>query len=71
MHCSMLLSSRRWVSALSGSVRGRISDFRDAHNKRLRQPPKPRANIILRYAPILASALRSLFAVDGVAKPLE
>jgi hypothetical protein len=29
MHWLMLLSSRRWVSALSGSVRGRIGEFRD------------------------------------------
>jgi hypothetical protein len=31
MHCLLLLYSRRWVSALSGSVRGRIDAFRDAH----------------------------------------
>jgi hypothetical protein len=31
MHCLMLLSSQRWFCALSGSVRGRISEFRDAH----------------------------------------
>ena len=30
MHCLMLLSSRRWVFALSASVRGRVSEFRDA-----------------------------------------
>jgi hypothetical protein len=30
MHWLMLLSSRRWVSALSGSARGRISGFREA-----------------------------------------
>jgi hypothetical protein len=38
---------------------------------RLRQPTKPRANIILRCVPILASTLLSLFAVDSVAKPLK
>jgi hypothetical protein len=27
MHCLLLLSSRRWVSALSGSVRGRTSEL--------------------------------------------
>jgi hypothetical protein len=27
MHCLMLLSSRRWLCALSGSVRGRISEL--------------------------------------------
>jgi len=27
MHCLMLLSSRRWVSALSGSVHGLISEL--------------------------------------------
>jgi hypothetical protein len=27
MHCLMLLSSRCWVCALSGSVRGRISEL--------------------------------------------
>jgi hypothetical protein len=37
----------------------------------LRQPTKPRANIIPRYAPILASTVFSFFAVDGVAKTLE
>jgi hypothetical protein len=30
MQSLLLLSSRRWVCALSGSVRGRISEFRDA-----------------------------------------
>jgi hypothetical protein len=34
----------------------------------LPQPTKPRPNIILRYAPIFASTLLRLFAVDGVAK---
>jgi hypothetical protein len=38
---------------------------------RLRQPLKPRVNIIPRYAPILASSLLSFFAVDRVAKPLK
>ena len=27
MYCLMLLSSRRWVCALSGSVRGRIGEL--------------------------------------------
>jgi len=27
MHCLMLLSSRRWLFALPGSVRGRISEL--------------------------------------------
>jgi hypothetical protein len=31
MHCLMLLSSQRWFCALSGSARGRTSEFRDAH----------------------------------------
>ena len=35
------------------------------------QPTKPRANIINRYAPILASTFLSFFAVDCVAKPLK
>ena len=30
MHWLMLLSSRRWVSAFSGSASGRIGEFRDA-----------------------------------------
>jgi hypothetical protein len=30
MHWLMLLSSRRWVSALSGSASGRIGEFREA-----------------------------------------
>jgi hypothetical protein len=71
MHWLMLLSSRRCVCALSGSVRGRISEFRNAPSKRLRQPTKPRAHVIPRYAPILASTLRSLFTIDGIAKPLK
>ncbi len=29
----MLPSSRRWDFALSGLVRGRISEFREAHSK--------------------------------------
>jgi hypothetical protein len=33
MHWLMLLSSRRWVSALSGSVHGRIGEFSDAHKE--------------------------------------
>jgi hypothetical protein len=37
----------------------------------LPQPTKPRANIIPRYAPILASTLLSIFAVDGVAKSFQ
>jgi hypothetical protein len=32
---------------------------------------KPRENVILRYAPVLTSTLLSLFALDGVAKPLK
>jgi hypothetical protein len=71
MQCLLLLSSRPWACALLGLVRGRMSEFREAHGKRLRQPTKPRANVIPGYAPILASTLRSLFAVDGVAKPLK
>jgi hypothetical protein len=31
MHCLMSLSSQRWLCALSGSVRGRASEFCDAH----------------------------------------
>jgi hypothetical protein len=34
MHCLMLPSSQRWFCALSGSARGRISEFRDAHKGR-------------------------------------
>jgi hypothetical protein len=34
MHCLMLLSSQRWFCALSGSARGRTSEFRDAHKGR-------------------------------------
>ncbi len=38
---------------------------------RLRQPLKPRVNIIPRYAPILASSLLSFFAVDSRRKAAE
>jgi hypothetical protein len=55
MHWLMLLSLRRWVSALSGSARGRTSEFGNAPSKRLRQPTKPRAHVIPRYVPIFAS----------------
>jgi hypothetical protein len=41
MHCLLLLSSRRWVCALSGSVRGRASEFRDAHSKASRSIAEP------------------------------
>ncbi len=34
MHCLILQSSRRWLCALSGSVRGRKSEFRNAQNFR-------------------------------------
>jgi hypothetical protein len=34
MHCLTLLSSQRWFCALSGSARGRTSEFRDAHKGR-------------------------------------
>jgi hypothetical protein len=30
MHCLMLLSSRHWLCASLGSVRGRVSEFREA-----------------------------------------
>src|SRR5438874_330421 len=56
MHCLLLLSSRRSVCPSSRSARGLVSEFRDA---RLRQPTKPGAHVIPRYAPILASMLRS------------
>ena len=38
---------------------------------RYEPPHEPRANIILRYAPVLNWTLLSFFAVDGVAKPLK
>jgi hypothetical protein len=71
MHCLLLPYSRRWVCPSSRSAPGRVSEFRHGCSKRLRQPTKPRANIVPCYAPILASTLRSLFALDGVAKPLK
>jgi hypothetical protein len=37
----------------------------------LRQPTKPRANIIPRYAPILILTPLGIFAVDNIAKPLQ
>jgi hypothetical protein len=37
----------------------------------LRQPTKPRVNIIPRYAPIFDWTLLSLFTVDGIAKPFK
>jgi hypothetical protein len=37
----------------------------------LRQPPNPRVNKILRYAPIVDWTLLSLFAVNSVAKPFK
>jgi hypothetical protein len=46
-------------------------DFARPDAARLRQPAKPRASIILRYAPILDWTLLSLFAVDCVAKPFK
>jgi hypothetical protein len=48
-----------------------VLQFKSRHAPRLRQPTKPRANIIPCYAPILASPLLSVFALDGVAKPLK
>ena len=33
MHCLMSLSSQRWPCALSGSVPGRVSEFRDAKGR--------------------------------------
>jgi hypothetical protein len=68
MHCLPLLSSRRSVCPSSRSARGLVSEFRDP---RLRQPTKPRANVIPHYAPIFAWSLRSLFALDGVTKPFQ
>jgi hypothetical protein len=68
MQCLPLLCSGPWVSPSSRSVHGRVSEFRDAQ---LRKTTKPRANVIPCYAPILASAVRSLFALNGVAKPFE
>jgi hypothetical protein len=50
MQCLLLLSSRPWAYALSGSVRGHVSEFREAHSEWLRQPTKPRAHAIPRYA---------------------
>ena len=38
---------------------------------RLGQPTKPRASVILRYAPILDWTLLGLFAVDSVANPFK
>jgi hypothetical protein len=71
MQSLLLLSSRHWVCALSASVPGRVSEFGDAHSKRLRQPTKLRAHVIPRCAPILALSLLSLFTIDGIAKPLK
>ncbi len=68
MHSLLLLSSRRSVCRSSRSARGLVSEFRDP---RLRQPTKPGAHVFPRYAPILASMPRSLFAFDGIAKSLE
>jgi hypothetical protein len=69
MHCLLLPSLRRWVCALSASVRGRVSEFR----KRSQQAAPPACEVASarnpRYAPILASVLRSLFALDCVAEP--
>jgi hypothetical protein len=42
MRCWISLFLQRWCCALSGSVRGRIGEFRDAH--------KGRAEIKLRFA---------------------
>jgi hypothetical protein len=52
MHCLMLLSSQRWFCALSGSARGRISEFRDAHKveKHLRGRNNP-STLSLTLAP--------------------
>jgi hypothetical protein len=40
--------------------RALISEFREAHSKRLRQPTKPRANITPRYTPILGLVAQPL-----------
>jgi hypothetical protein len=41
MHCLMLLSSRCWVCALSGSVRGRISELMLSKGARIVSPRSP------------------------------
>jgi hypothetical protein len=68
MQCLLLLSSRPWACALSGSVRGRVSEFRDA-------PARGYASLRSRENPSLCSNPRldllSLFAFDGIAKPLK
>ena len=53
MYCLMLLSSRRWVCAFLGSVRGRISEFRDAHKvkKNTYGAEQPFDPIVYGYAP--------------------
>ena len=41
------------------------------HAARLRRPTKPRAHIILCYAPVLALSLLRFFAFDCIANPLR
>ena len=72
-----------FVALALGFVFGRIYQIRRdeltcrAISRRLRppnrlgQPTKPRASVILRYAPILDWTLLGLFAVDSVANPFK
>jgi len=41
MHCLMLLSSRRWVCVLSGSVHGRIGELMLSKGARIARPRPP------------------------------
>ena len=54
MQCLPLLSSRRWVCALSGSVHGRTGEFREAHSI----AATPACEATSEYTPSLRSSPR-------------
>jgi hypothetical protein len=74
MHCLMLLSSRRWVCVLSGSVHGRISEL--MHSKgatlcavhlKVRQMTHQAVSMNVSWAALVVSALIAIWGFT----PLE